>query len=71
MSKSWIILIGIAILTLLAMIGYDFYNSISGNNVGFTKQVAQINPDLGEKQLQLLGTMDQKVLIKNSDLDNK
>jgi predicted negative regulator of RcsB-dependent stress response len=71
MSKSWIALIVIAILSMLAMVGYDFYNSLSGNNIGFSKQVQQITPDLGQKQLQVLDTMDQKVLVKNADLDNK
>lgn len=71
MTKSWVIIIIIAVISILAVVGYDFYNSISGNNLSFNKEVKQIAPDLGTKQLQVLDTMNVNILVKNEELTDK
>lgn len=71
MNKTWITLIIVAVVTILAIVGYNFYRSISGDNLEFTKAVAgtPISPDLGTEQLEYLTVLQENVEVQSEDLD--
>jgi hypothetical protein len=71
MNKNWLTLIIIAIITLLSVIGYQFYISITGQNTGFSKTVMPINPDLGTSTLNAIQTLDLSAPVRNEALNNK
>ncbi len=51
MSKSWQILIVLALVTMGLYAGFEIYNSITGGNVKFRDEVEEIDADLGEDVL--------------------
>ena len=70
MNKSWITLIGIAILTLLAIVGYEFYLSLTGVKSTFSKPSLMIlEEDLGIAELEYIETLEGVVLKEDSSLD--
>jgi hypothetical protein len=71
MSKSWIVLIVIAIITMLAIIGFEFYQSVSGANVQFTPkyETTDIAPDLGRKELLYLEQLETSVEVRDETLN--
>lgn len=71
MNKTWLTLIIIGVVMLLVNVGYQFYASITGGNLEFTKTVNQISGDLGKTELDSLTNFDQFVLVKDNDLNNK
>jgi hypothetical protein len=73
MNKTWLTIVIIASATLLAIISYNFYISITGGNVTFDKSVAdlEMSTDLGQKQLTYIKELNVNISIPNSELDNK
>ncbi|MEI7578639.1 MAG: hypothetical protein WCJ58_01210 [bacterium] len=72
MNKTWITLIAMAIITVLIMIGYEFFLSFTGQKSKFTKPpINQINPDLGIQELNYIKSLEGNVIRKNEQLDAK
>lgn len=71
MSKSWILLIVILIVTMFAVIGFEFYQSISGANSEFEKHVINldIRSDLGTDVLDAIAILEPGLVIQDSQLD--
>jgi hypothetical protein len=71
MNKSWIALIVVAVITMLAVMGFEFYNSFSGSNVDFTPKFTDtsIPNDLGTKQLKFIDSLSQVITITDSQLN--
>ena len=71
MSRTWMTFIVIAIIMLLAVMAYEFYVSINGGNVTFSKTVTPIVNQLGTEQLATYSSYFDKVLVKDESLNNK
>lgn len=71
MNKSWIFIIVIAIVSMLAIIGFEFYMSVSGGNSEFVKQIQDepINPDLGVNKLDFISSLEDNILVVDESLD--
>ncbi len=71
MNRSWINLIIIAILTIVGIVAYQFYISLTGQNVDLNKPFTTqpLVADLGEQALRFLATQQDLVEYSNSDLD--
>ncbi|MBN1331558.1 hypothetical protein JW978_01575 [Candidatus Dojkabacteria bacterium] len=54
MSKSWIYLVGIAIIILVGLTGVQLFQSITGGTQKANYQVDNINPDFGDEVLEYL-----------------
>ncbi|KXK08945.1 MAG: hypothetical protein QY330_02990 [Candidatus Dojkabacteria bacterium] len=72
MSKSWILLIVIAVITMLVVGGFEFYQSISGTNIEFQKRVVnlQISSSLGTDVLDSVRVLDQGFFVRDGELDD-
>lgn len=72
MNKTWLTLIVLALFTLLVVIGYEFYLSVSGSNKQFDKtSPVKVNQDLGRIPLTRLDELQENILITNQELDQK
>ena len=71
MNKNWLTLVVIALITILAVIGYEFYNSITGGNTDFNKTVTPINSDLGVSTLDAVKKLDLDAPVRDEALNNK
>lgn len=72
MNPTWTKLIVLALITLLAVIGYEFYLSVTGSNQSFDKTIPVIvKSDLGTKQLDALQNSSSYILVPNTELDDK
>ena len=71
MNKNWFTLVIISVITLLIVIGYQFYISINGGNTGFGKTISPIESDLGQSVLDAIKELDKNAPIRNEALDNK
>lgn len=71
MNKNWLTLVIIAVITIIGIIVYQFYNSISGANADFNKSVTSINSDLGMTTLNAVKKLDENVPVRDEALDNK
>ncbi|MFQ5492960.1 MAG: hypothetical protein ACE5DX_02250 [Candidatus Dojkabacteria bacterium] len=73
MNRSWIALIVIAVVTMLGIIGYEFFQSLSGANVEFRRgiQTTELPADLGTKQLGFVGFLEESVLVKDAELEGE
>jgi hypothetical protein len=71
MNRSWINLVIIAILTIVGIVSYQFYISLTGQNVDLNKPFTTqpLVADLGEEALRFLATQQTMVKYSNSDLD--
>ncbi len=71
MNKSWVALIAIAVITMLAVMGFEFYNSVNGGNVDFTPKFTDttIPSDLGTKQLKFIYSLSQIITVTDSQLN--
>lgn len=72
MNRSWINLMIIAILTIVAIVSYQFYASLTGQNVDLNKPFTTqpLVADLGEQALRYLATQKSMVRYSNPDLDS-
>ena len=71
MNKNWLSLIIVAVVTLVGMIGYEFYISINGGNTDFSKTVTAIDPDLGVTTLNAVKKLDLTAPVRDEALNNK
>lgn len=70
MNKTWISLIVIALLSLLTIVGYEFYRSISGASSDFVKVVTiNVEPDLGTAQLDAVEILNENVMVDDESLE--
>jgi hypothetical protein len=68
-SKSWLTLIIIAAITLLAWTAFQFYLSITGaTNQEFAYVVTPIEDKLPEDVLTQVGEDDEKILVKIDEI---
>lgn len=72
MSKSWIVLAVIALVTVLGVIAFEFYQSINGSNVEFVPkvQVGDVSPDLGSNELKYVSSLRSLMLVDDATLNN-
>ena len=71
MNRLWTFLIVVAIIVMIAMIGYQFYVSVTGGNVTFSASVVPISSDLGVNELKSFQPLTQNQPIKDDSLNNK
>jgi len=71
MSKTWLPFIVLAIIIMIAVGGYELYNSVTGGNVVFNKTVTQIPDTLNESILNVFYNNQDKILVKMEDLSGK
>lgn len=71
MDKTWLGLVVIGLIEVAAFVGYQFYLSVTGQNVEFEKKIeeTELVPDLGVEQLVQLEELQNNVLVKDSELD--
>ncbi|KXK26903.1 MAG: hypothetical protein TR69_WS6001000926 [candidate division WS6 bacterium OLB20] len=71
MSKSWITLIAVAIVTMFGIIGFEFYQSLSGANAEFEKRITNldIRSDLGTDVLESVRILRNGLIIRDEQLD--
>ena len=71
MNKTWVTLIIISLGTIMLMVTYQFYVSLSGQNVEFAKTLENpIDPNLGTFELDYLNSIRSNVQIENEELEN-
>ncbi len=68
MSKSWTILISLALFILIVVTAYDFVQSISGKNSLKNYQVVQIEGDLGGNALKFLNSKKGEIYVAKEDI---
>lgn len=70
-ERAWYILVLIGFIEVLIFIAYQFYMSISGQNVDLVKRVPDtpISPELGVERLQKMEYLQNNILIKDGELD--
>jgi hypothetical protein len=56
---------------MIAVGGYELYNSVTGGNVEFSKVVKQIPETLNEKVLTAFFNNAEKIPVKDYELANK
>jgi hypothetical protein len=71
MDKTVTSFIVLAIIIMLAVGGYELFNSISGGNVVFNKTVTQIPGTFNEAVLNAFFDNQDKILNKTETLSNK
>jgi len=61
----------IGFLEVLVFIAYQFYTSITGQNVDLVKKIddTPISPELGIEKLTMKPVLEGNILIQDSDLD--
>jgi len=71
MSKSWITLMVIAIITMFVVIGFEFYQSLSGANSEFERRVINldIRSDLGTDVLDGVSLLESGLVVQDEELD--
>lgn len=62
MSKSWITLIIIMLVSLVLITGYQMYQSLTGQNKTRVYNVETISPNLGNDVLDFLETKEGEML---------
>lgn len=69
-ERTWFILIVIGFLEVLIFVGYQFYVSITGQNVDLVKKVNDepIPASLGVENLEKLNSLQQNIIIQNEEL---
>lgn len=69
-ERTWFILIVIGFLEVLTFVGYQFYVSITGQNVDLVKKVNDepIPASLGVENLEKLNSLQQNIIIQNEEL---
>lgn len=70
-EKTWYTMVLIGFLEVLVFIAYQFYTSITGQNVDLVKKIddTPISPELGIEKLTMKPVLEGNILIQNSDLD--
>jgi len=70
-ERAWYTLVLIGFIEVLIFIAYQFYMSISGQNVDLVKRVSDtpISPELGVERLQKMDYLQDNILIKDEELD--
>lgn len=70
-EKVWYTIVLIGFIEVLVFIAYQFYTSITGQNVDLIKKVddTPISSELGIEKLQNMGVLQQNILIQDDDLD--
>lgn len=70
-ERTWYTLVLIGFIEVLIFIAYQFYMSISGQNVDLVKRVSDtpIAPELGVERLQKMDYLQNNVLIKDEELN--
>ncbi|HRN86740.1 MAG TPA: hypothetical protein PKU78_02635 [Candidatus Dojkabacteria bacterium] len=70
-EKTWYTMVLIGFLEVLIFIAYQFYTSITGQNVDLVKKIddTPISPELGIEKLTMKPVLEGNILIQNSDLD--
>lgn len=71
MDKTWLTLVVIGLIEVIAFAGYQFYLSLTGQNVEFRTRIekTELSPDLGVEQLVQLENLQDNVLVKDIDLN--
>jgi len=70
-ERTWYILVMIGFIEVIIFVGYQFYVSISGQNVDLVKRVddTPISPELGVERLQKLDHLYNNILVKDEELN--
>lgn len=70
-EKTWYTMVLIGFLEVLIFIAYQFYTSITGQNVDLVKRIDDkpIPADLGVEKLQTMKVLEGNILIQDSALD--
>lgn len=70
-EKTWYTMVLIGFIEVLVFIAYQFYSSITGQNVDLVKKVddSPISPNLGIEEIQRIKVLESNILIKDSDLN--
>lgn len=70
-EKTWYTMVLIGFLEVLVFIAYQFYTSITGQNVDLVKKIddTPISPELGIEKLTMKPVLEGNILIQDSDLD--
>lgn len=70
-ERTWYILVLIGFIEVIIFVGYQFYTSLTGQNVDLVKRVddTPIAPQLGVERLQKLDNLQNNVLIRDDELN--
>lgn len=70
-EKTWFTLVLIGFIEVLVFIAYQFYTSITGQNVDLVKKVDDkaISDDLGLVKIQEIEVLQNNILVKDEELD--
>ncbi len=70
-ERTWYILVLIGFIEVLIFVGYQFYTSLTGQNVDLVKRVddTPISPQLGVERLQKMDSLQQNILIRDDQLN--
>lgn len=70
-EKTWYTMVLIGFLEVLVFIAYQFYTSITGQNVDLVKRIDDkpIPAELGVEKLQTMKVLEGNILIQDSALD--
>jgi hypothetical protein len=70
-EKTWYTMVLIGFLEVLVFIAYQFYTSITGQNVDLVKKIDDkpISSELGIEKLQMKQVLEGNILIQDSALD--
>lgn len=71
MNRTWIAFLILVIATIVGVIGYEFYISISGGNVSFDKTVNQLPASLGAEKIDAFSPLVENMPVKDATLNNK
>lgn len=70
-EKTWYTMVLVGFLEVLVFIAYQFYTSITGQNVDLVKKIDDkpISSELGIEKLQMKRVLEGNILIQDSALD--
>lgn len=70
-ERTWYILVLIGFIEVIIFVGYQFYTSLTGQNVDLVKKVddTPIYPELGIEKLQRMERLQGNILVKDDELN--
>lgn len=70
-EKTWYTMVLIGFIEVLIFIAYQFYASITGQNVDLVKRIDDkpISSELGIDKLQTMKVLESNILIQDGNLD--
>lgn len=70
-ERTWYTLVLIGFVEVLIFVGYQFYTSLTGQNVDLVKKVddTPISPELGVEKLQRMDHLQNNILVRDDELN--